>query len=65
MTEKVGNFLENDFWTPPPPINFVHDHFLFNFQQFSIHIFRIIGHVAAALGPLACASRSVRPPSLS
>jgi len=20
-----GNFLENDFWTPPPPINFVHD----------------------------------------
>ena len=24
-------------------------------------IFRIIGHVAAALGPLACASRSARP----
>ena len=23
----------------------------------------IIGHVAAALGPLACASRSARPPS--
>ena len=20
----VGIFLENDFWTPPPPINFVH-----------------------------------------
>ena len=20
----VGNFLENEFWTPPPPINFVH-----------------------------------------
>ena len=19
-----GIFLENDFWTPPPPINFVH-----------------------------------------
>ena len=19
-----GNFLENDFWIPPPPINFVH-----------------------------------------
>ena len=29
-TRKLGNFLENDFWTrprPPPPINFVHDHF--------------------------------------
>ena len=25
-----GNFLENDFWIPPlppPPFNFVHDHF--------------------------------------
>ena len=21
----TGNFLENDFWTPPPPINFVHE----------------------------------------
>ena len=20
----LGIFLENDFWTPPPPINFVH-----------------------------------------
>ena len=21
---KFGNFLENYFWPPPPPINFVH-----------------------------------------
>jgi len=35
-------------------INFVHDHF-FYFQQINI------GHMAAALGPLACASRSAAP----
>ena len=22
---KLGSALVNDFWTPPPPINFVHD----------------------------------------
>jgi len=37
---------------PPPPINFVHDHFFL----ISIH-----NHVAAALGPLECAGRSARP----
>ena len=26
-----------------------------------VDIFRIIGHVAAALGPIACAGRSARP----
>ena len=36
-SENEGNFLENDFWTPPPHINFVHDHILI-FQQISIHI---------------------------
>ena len=53
------NFLVYDFWTPPPMppfINFVHDHLFFIFQQISIHT-----HVAAALGPLACSSRSARP----
>ena len=43
----------------------------FNFGGNALHIskcrtkyiFMIIGHVAAALGPLACASRSARPPS--
>ena len=49
---RFGNFLVYDFWTPPPPINFVLDHFLYFYM-------------AAALGPLACASRSARPPSLS
>ena len=24
MREFPGNFLENDFWTPPPAINFEH-----------------------------------------
>ena len=26
---QLGNFLENDFWTtPPPPINFVHGSYM-------------------------------------
>ena len=47
---SFGNFLENDFWTPPPPINFVHDHIFYFFSKL-VCIFRIIGYVAAALGP--------------
>jgi len=42
---KRGNFIVYDFWTPPPPINFVHCSQMYNIE--------IIGHVAAALGPLA------------
>ena len=48
-----GIFLENDFWPPPPPINFVHGSYMIDMD--------IIDHVAAALGPLACPSRSARP----
>ena len=33
----IGNFLENDFW-PPPPINFVHGYHVFHMEN--------IGHVA-------------------
>ena len=44
------------------PFNFVHDHFIF---YKLVYLIGIIGHVAAALGPLACASRSARPPCLS
>ena len=51
---SLGNFLENDFWTPPPPIYFVHDHF---FNNFTLNV----RHVGAALGPLVCPSRSARP----
>ena len=25
MISAEGSVLVNDFWTPPPPINFVHD----------------------------------------
>ena len=49
---------------PPPPNNFVHDHLFFIFNKLVyilVYILRIIGHVAAALGPLACASPSARP----
>ena len=51
-----GNFLENNFWTPsprPPPINFVHGSYMLFMDK--------IDHVATALGPLACPSRSARP----
>ena len=48
------------FGPPHPPINFVHDH-VFKFSSKFVYIFRIIGHVAAALGPLAFPSRSARP----
>ncbi len=38
----LGIFLENDFWTPspPPPINFVHDHLFFS--KFIIIYFFVI-----------------------
>ena len=38
----------------PPPINFVHESYMLDMMD-------IIDHVAAALGPLACLSRSARP----
>ena len=41
----------------PPPMNFVHGSHNYHND--------IIGDVAAELGPLACPSRSARPPSLS
>ena len=60
FTTNLGNFLVYDFWTPPgppPPINFVHGSHMYHVD--------IIGHVAAAPGPLAFPSRSALPPSLS
>ena len=48
----AGIFLENDFWTPPPII-FVHESYMLDMD--------IIDHVAAALGPQACPSRSAWP----
>ena len=60
ITDKIvffGNFLGNDFWTPPPPINFVHASYNKHMDQ--------VGHVDAEPGPLACPSRGARPPSLS
>jgi len=50
-------FLKNEFWTPPPPINFAHGSHMYHIDM--------IGHVAAAPGPLACPSRGVRSPTLS
>ena len=52
VSNKIGNFLENDFWapalrSPPPPINFVHDF---------ISIFKVF---------LQSYGRSAWPPSLS
>ena len=52
----LGNTLENDFRTPPPPINFVHGS--------RMHHKDIIGRVAAVPCPLAFNSRGARPPSL-
>ena len=56
MNKKGGILLENDFWTPPPrpppPFNFVHGSYMLEMD--------IIDHVAAALGPLTCPSRSAR-----
>ena len=46
-----GNFLENDFWSPPPSYQFC--------------TFCIIGHVAAAPSPLAAALGPLAYPSLS
>ena len=41
---KQGIFLENDFWTPPPPSsNFVHGSYMLDMNM--------IDHVAPALGP--------------
>ena len=48
--------IENDFWTPlqaPLPLNFIHGSYMLDMDM--------IDHVAAALGPLACPSRSARP----
>ena len=51
-----GSVIVCDFRPPPPPINFLRAH---------IQHMEKVGHVAAAPGPLACPSRSARPPSLS
>ena len=59
MVVICGNFLKNDFWAPPPPYYFLPVPFFFFLTN--QYIFRIIGHVAAALGPLAYASRIARP----
>ena len=48
---RKGDFLENDFLTPPP--------LPFGPPLLSILYMVIIGHMAAA--PLACPNRSVRP----
>ena len=41
IRKKMGSVLENDFWTPPPPlINFVHDHFFLFFSKL-VYIFRV------------------------
>ena len=53
-----GIFLMNDFWTPPPPINFIHGSYMFDMD--------IIDHVAAALRPESVLTnltrgRSARP----
>ena len=68
----MGSVLVYDFWTPPPPINFVHGSYMLDID--------IIDHVVAALGSLACSGaelgpesvltnlnrgRNARPPSLS
>ena len=45
----MGNFLENDFWTPP---------FL---SILYIHLVDKVGHVAAVPGPLAYPNRSACP----
>ena len=52
---NLDNFLENDFWTPPP----------FNFVHRSHQHKDILGHVAAAPGPLAFPNRGARPPTLA
>ena len=57
----MGNFLENDFLTPPPPpINFVVFTWILNKVRLNLTY-----PVAAALDPLACLNCSARPPSLS
>ena len=59
---NIGNLLENDYWTPPHPINFLHGA--------KMEDIVITDNVAAAscplvcpncgAQPLACASRSTR-----
>ena len=53
----MGNFLENDFLTPPPPpINFVVFTWILNKVRLNLTY-----PVAAALDPLACLNHSARP----
>ena len=53
-----GNFLVYDFCPPlSPPISYM--------DLTCITHMDIIGHVAAAPGPLSCPSRSARPPNMS
>ena len=51
----IGSVLVNDFWTPPP--------LLLSILYMDLKCKRILNvrHVAPALGPLACPSRSARP----
>ena len=45
----------------PPLLSILYMTILFFIFNKLVYIFKIIGHVAAALGPLACASRSAGP----
>ena len=46
---------------PAPLLSILYITILFFIFNKLVYIFRIIGHVAAAVGPLACASRSAWP----
>ena len=64
----MGNFLENDFWTAPPLLSILYMHLIFNTgTKWVMWPQRPAPQLvlASALGPLACSSRSVRPPSPS
>ena len=60
---NVWLFPRERFLDPPPRpplLSILYMTIFFIFNKL-VYIFRIIDHVAAALGPLACASRSARP----
>ena len=52
----VINFLEKDFWVPPLPTPLL----LILYMDLKCNRNLNVKHVAAALGPLACPSRSAR-----
>ena len=49
------------FAPAPPLLSILYMTIFLKFFSKLVYIYRIIGHVAAALGPLACAGRSTRP----